>query len=72
MARKPCSRYIYLKDVTNAPIMLYSSYKPSERNIPAHRTWPIREWDGKHWVMPCFPEITYGTIKKLKFIGKVK
>lgn len=30
----------------------------------------IRE--NAHWNIPCFPEITWGVLKKLKFMGKIK
>jgi hypothetical protein len=45
--------------------------KPSKATIPEGGTWfPVYEWNGKQWVVACFPEITWGTLSKLEYIGK--
>lgn len=67
------NRYLYIENVTEAPVIIFAKHRPSLKNIPSRGTWVLKEWFEDKWVMPCFPEITYGRIlKDLKFIGRIK
>lgn len=82
------SMFLYLEPKTFAPLMIKAKVRPSEKTIPERGTWVVQEWtkcyscdydkEGTYirkcanWNIPCFPEITWGTLKKLIFIGKVK
>lgn len=53
-------------------IRIYAKQKPSLTTTPRSGTWVVNEWNGERWVMPCFPEITWGILNKLKFIGRLQ
>ena len=64
--------YYYYADNAegHAVIRIQHKRKPSgAKNGP--RIWTLRELDkeGK-WVMPCFPEITWGRLSQMFFIRK--
>jgi hypothetical protein len=45
--------------------------RTSQHTIPESGAWwPVYEWNGKKWVVECFPEITWGTHSKMEYIGK--
>jgi len=64
-------RYLYLELETDAPIMVFAKRRPSRLTIPIRGTWIVKEWFKGKWNMPCCPEITWGTLMTLKFVGKV-
>lgn len=53
-------------------IRIRAAKKPSVKNIPKRGTWIVNEYNGIEWRLPCFPEITWGTIKTLQYIGSLK
>jgi hypothetical protein len=66
--------YLYVDTTNNnAPLLVMSKTKPSEKRIPKRGTWIVKEWytEPCKWVMPCFPEITWNRLKQLKYIGKI-
>ncbi len=73
-------------DLDGGRIRIRSKRKPAATTIPRRGTWVLQEFDlmakpeislspgsinyaGK-WVMPGFPEITWGRLSRLKFLGK--
>ena len=57
-------------------IRIKAKRKPAAKTIPKSSTWVVREYanssnSGK-WIMPCYPEITWGRLSKLRYIGVVK
>jgi hypothetical protein len=65
------NKYLYLENGIH-PIIIFAKHKPSIKNMPITGTWIVDEYIGRRWVMPCFPEITWETIKTLQYIGQVK
>lgn len=78
-------KFLYIdKSDRNCPLLVSAKRKPSIHTIPRSGTWIIREWherqenrpDGRiyegGWDIPCFPEITWGRLKELQFIGEIK
>ncbi len=66
-------QFLYLEQKTHAPVIVFAKKKPSEKTIPRNGAWVLTEWTGKKWSLPCFAQITWGTLKKqLTFIGEVK
>lgn len=65
-------KYLYVGPIDLAPLMVLAKRRPSEKTIPRSGTWVVREWHDKEWLMPCFPEITWGTLKKMLFVGQIK
>ena len=63
-------KFLYLAPENDAPVIVNAKHRPSEKNIPTRGTWVLREWYEGKWTMPCFPEITWGRLKYLKFVGK--
>jgi len=54
-------------------LQVIANKRPSEKNIPRRRgAWSLREYSDGQFRMPCFPEITWGTLKKMNYIGKLK
>lgn len=51
-------------------IRVGANRKPSMGTALLGKTWVVSEFDGRKWIMPCFPEITWGTLKKCEYIGK--
>jgi hypothetical protein len=81
---KKWNKYIYLVPGTLTPLMITAKSRPSEKSIPKCGSWIVREWyrnnngiaettkEESKWDIPCFPEITWGMVKTLIFVGKVK
>jgi len=61
-------RYFHYTDGTGV-IRIRARYQPSEKG---RRIWVVRELKGKEWVLPCIPEITWGTLKDMEYLGSVK
>jgi hypothetical protein len=51
-------------------IKIRSYRRPSEKS--ARGIWVVREFTDGKWQMPCCPEITWGTLKKLIYLGSTK
>lgn len=60
--------YFYL-DEKEIPIKLQAKKRPSQRQYK--RTWIVHELIDNAWSMACFPEVTWGVLKKLTYVGKV-
>jgi hypothetical protein len=39
--------------------------------MPKRGTLVVRELVNGKWEMPCFPEITWGVLKDLQFLGSI-
>ena len=64
-------QFLYITPKNNTLIIVNAKRKPSPYTMPKSGTWVVREWDGKEWQMPCFPEIVWETLKKLNYIGRL-
>lgn len=53
----------------NTLIKIKASRRPSDATKPRSGTWVVREFDGKNWLMPCFPEIIWATLKRFTYLG---
>lgn len=54
-------------------IRIKAKRKPSYETLPKNScTWVVNELINTEWVMPCFPEIGWNTLNKLKFLGCLK
>jgi len=69
---KPIRKFLYLHGEKSVPIIVHARSRPSEKSIPLRGTWVVKEFSADGWFMPCFPEITWGTLKNQKFIGEWK
>ena len=76
------NKYYYYVDGLTA-VRICAKRKPSYATRSKRGTWVIRTATlpvgrtvtldllrGLHWEMPCFPEITIGTLNKIKFVNK--
>ena len=63
------NKYYYLCE-DESIIRISAKHRPSIKNIPTRGTWVVGEYNGKTWVMPVFPEITWTKLSELKYIGK--
>lgn len=45
--------------------------RPSENTKPARGCWGVWELREGKWELPCFPEITWSTLKTFAYLGKV-
>ena len=71
MAKHKTYNFFYsLRETTIPCIRITSKKKPSAKTIPLRGTWVVREFDGIIWVMPCFPEITWGRLSRMHYVGK--
>lgn len=53
-------------------IKIKAHNRPSAETVSRRGTWVLREaWEGR-WEMPCFPEVTWGTLKNLTYLGSRK
>lgn len=68
--------YYSMKPNEEAIIRIRAKRKPGENTRPKSGTWIVRErFYGaadfeQQWVMPAFPEVTWGTLSKMHFQGK--
>jgi hypothetical protein len=66
------NKYLYIdRTNNNAPLLIVAKHKPTIKNIPLSGTWVVREWYENNWIIPCYPEITLGQLRKLEFIKKI-
>ena len=71
MENMDMKRYLYLELETDAPIIVFAWRRQSQLTVPESGAWVLKEWDGKKWQMPCYPEVTWGVLKKLKYVGRI-
>lgn len=64
--------FLYVTPEKYCPVLVFANHRPSKNNIPRSGTWIVKEWIENQWGMPCFPEITWGMLKTLQFVGEVK
>ena len=65
-------KYLYIAPKNKCLILIRAKRKPSINTRPISGTWVVREWDGKQWQMPAFPEITWNTLKTFNYLGILK
>jgi hypothetical protein len=66
--------YYYLDDEDNV-FRITAKRKPGAKTQPYSGTWVVRYKvpnEYKRWCITCFPEITWGTLQKLTYIGSLK
>ena len=63
--------YYYVTERDNV-IMIAAKKKPSIKSMPRSGTWVVKEFHDGGWHIPCFPEIVWGTVKKLRYIGSLE
>lgn len=69
----------YLEPEGSIVIRIISGRKPGPKTKPRRGTWVVRELipdmpgstKGK-WRLPCFPEIAWGTLSKLEYLGSAQ
>ena len=65
------TKYFHFSDGVGV-IRICSKRIPSSRTIPKSDSWVVEELTPKmEWQMPCFPEIGWMTLKKMKYLGFV-
>jgi hypothetical protein len=62
--------YFYYLTEDQGIIRIKAKRKPSKSTRKVSGVWGLKEFDGKNWVMPCFPQITLGVLNKQTYIGK--
>jgi hypothetical protein len=62
--------FIYV-DEYNTIIRIKAKIKPSYESMPRSGTWVIYELIKGEWLMPCFPEIVWETLKRFKYLGQL-
>lgn len=73
-------KFLYIDSKNrDCPVLISAKRKPSEKNIPRSGAWVVREWYSRSTEIdcygrdiPCFPEITWGRLKELTFVGELK
>lgn len=63
-------KYLYSKG--KILLLVNAIKKPSNKTAPRSGTWVVNEWNGKEFLMPCFPEIMLETLNKFSYIGELK
>lgn len=55
-------------------IKVFSSKKPSRKNMTRDGLWVLEEWDSKtgKWVSPCFCQVTLYTLNRMQYVGELK
>ena len=61
--------YLYKEYDTGNQIRIRANRKPGPNTIPKRGTWVVQEYENGKWVMPSFPEITWGSLRKLFYAG---
>lgn len=63
--------YHYYKTPEGDIIRVAAHFRPSLKKRPKSHTWIVYEQneEGK-WEMACFPEVTWGRLSRLEYIGK--
>jgi hypothetical protein len=66
------NKYYHYLALDGVVIRVKEKRRPSEKTIPINGTWVLREYAGGTWTMPCFPEVTFGMLKSLNYLGCVE
>ena len=45
---------------------------PSIKTMPKSGTWVVYELHNNEWLMPCFPEIVWETLRNFTYLGELK
>lgn len=61
--------YHYLTNKKGMLIRIRAKRRPSVYTMPKSCTWVVYEYIKGEWVMPCFPEIVWETLKKFEYLG---
>ena len=61
--------YLYVKGKTI--IKIKAKQQPSFYTQRPSGTWVVNELYCGIWMMPCFPEITWGTLKSFIYLGQL-
>jgi hypothetical protein len=64
--------YRYLDTDNNGIIEIKALRRPNIQSRPRSGTWIVREWTRRGWQIPNFPEITWGRLSKLIYLGSEK
>ncbi len=66
-------KWYYYQDSENGGVIrIIARTRPSFKQAQrSRRPWVCQEYNGKRWVMPSFPEITWTRIERLQYIGSV-
>ena len=64
--------YLKTEDGLSTIVRIKTKRKPSASTRPVSGLWAINELRDGKFVMPCYPEVTWGTLADLEFIGKQK
>lgn len=64
--------YRYLDQENMGVIQVRASRRPSPETRPRMGTWIVKEWTTEGWKMPPFPEVTWGVLSKLIYLGSEK
>jgi len=68
---KKMKKYLYLTSNRHV-ICVFAKQKPNQKNTPPSGTWVVNEFINGEWLMPCFPEIMWETLRKFIYIGEIK
>lgn len=69
-------KWFVYADRNGGKIRIKAKRKPGPRTIPLRGVWIVQEWATNpttgecKWQMPCFPEITWGTLSRLTFVRR--
>lgn len=65
--------YLSINGSITRVVRIKSKRRPSVKSIPKSGTWhPVQELVAGSWQMASYPEITWGAVKKLTYLGKPK
>lgn len=66
------TRAYHYSDESGRCIRILAKRQPLLNGIYQNKTWVVQEKENGKWTMPCFPEITVGTLRKLEYMGSVE
>ena len=58
--------------INGALIRITNKRRPTLKGCPRTGTWVVREFTKGVWLMPAFPEITWGILKRGEYLGAIK
>lgn len=68
-------KFYYFLDTDHSIIRIKYKRKPSEKSIPRSGAWIVYEYHPEYkdrWCMAPFPEITWGILKRMQYIGSLE